>query len=609
VAEREPKSSSIIGQYAAGAANPAGPRGLQQVSQQAHDVAAQSGPESDSLIGQYAVDGGSQVEAARGWYTGANMEGVSNGWETGFMAEAFKQYDEQIQAAQEAQDGSEFYSWFDRDDATGVSMWDDEDKGIERGDVFNAGKKVGNVYKDFDERTANVMMAEFTLDRETKAKIFADPDRDRWLADEVGKVLDEETTRAQTIKDQAAFASDIDDRQSAILEGKSEKGIAAAGFAGGAALGAGAGSIVPGVGTAVGAAVGAGVVGVAGAYAAWKNRDQLSEQIARAEEITARANERYGDLEALSVGVKEWSGVGMRFISPASNLVQGIADDKEGDGDSRFYRIDENGNREVSGWTRAADIGATLADSVAQFSNPLGIAAYMTTMGGTVAGQSAFMAQTGAGWNDRIGDFDDYEGGKEWSAALGSLAIDVTQMGVAGAVVRAGAASRAAFGATEPSRFTRAFEKVRDTLRPWGDDVVETRTLQGRTFGLNAEGRAVESRRGAAFAVNMLAPSEAIRYVNTAWRARSRVALGDTPGHDDFYRAALETAGGNRFGQAVVNGWPRARRRACRRSSSRCPSPPTSRPGRSWSRSCTARPPGWAWGSARWRGRPPTTRC
>jgi len=547
VAEREPKSPSIIGQYAAGASNPAGPRGLQQVSEQAHDVAAGAGPQSGSLIGQYAVEGGSQVEAARSWYTGANMEGVSNGWDTGFMAEAFNQFDEMQAQAKEQEDPELFADWFKRDDATGVVTWDDEERGYERGDVFNAGKKVGNVYKDFDERTANVMMAEFTLDRETKAKIFADPDRDRWLADEVGKVLDQNTEWAKNVGAVVEFEGNVDERQEGILEGKSEAGLVLAGGAGGTAVGAGIGSIVPGVGTLVGSGVGF----LFGAGSAYLNRDQLSEQMARAQEITSLAGKKYGEMEAFSVGLKEWSGVGMKLISPTSNLVQGLADSDRGDGESGFYAVDENGQRTTSKAVRAADVGASLADAVLQFSNPLGVAAYMASTGGHVVGSAGFMASTGAGWNDRIGDFDDYEGGKEWAAAIGNVGIDVVQLGVAGAVVRAGAASRAAFGVSEPTVVGRAAAKAREKLMPWRDPSVRHETIQGMRFGIDDAGTAISRRP----TLELLAPSEAIRYVSTAWRARSRVALGTKPGHDDFYRAALETAGGNRFSAAIVNGW------------------------------------------------------
>lgn len=550
MAERKPESPSIIAQHAAGASNPAGPLGLQQTEAAAHDVAAQSGPQSGSLIGQYAVDQGTTDGTARQWYTGANMEGVTNGWDTGFMSAAFTQYDEQQKLAQEQGDATEFYNWFDRDDATGVATWDDEDKGIARGDVYQNGKKVGNVYSDFDEKTANVMMAEFTLDGKTKSKIFADSNRDQWLATEVGTVLDQNSELAKNVQAAVEFQGNVDERQADILEGKSQDAITAAGVAGGLVTFGGAAALT-GVGAVPGAII-AGAGGVLGGVSAYLNRDQLSEQVARAQEITALAGQKYGEMEAFSAGVKEWSGVGMRLIAPTSNLVQGLADGKRGDGESGFYAIDEDGKRSTSKWMRAADLGATLTDSVLQFSNPIGIAAYMTATGGHIAGQTSFMAQTGAGWNDRIGGFDDYEGSKEWAAAIGNVGIDVVQMGMAGGLVRAGAASRAAFGVEAPGVVGKALSSAREKLMPWRTgEVVERKTIQGMRFGLNEAGVAVTRRP----TLELLAPSEAIRYVNTAWRARSRVALGTKPGHDDFYRAALETAGGNRFSQAIVTGW------------------------------------------------------
>lgn len=542
--------SDFIADAAAAASNPAGPRGLQDLAGQVDRGGKTPAQTNGDFIAQAAVDAGSYTDnTARQWYTGANMEGVSNGWDTGFQATAMKQFDEQQAAAQEAQDSRVFYDWFSRDDATGVVTWDDEKRGLQVGDVYNQGKKVGNVFSDFDEKTANVMMAEFTLDRKTKAKIFADRDRDTWLASEVRGVLDENTTLAKNVESSMEFEENVEDRQEDVSVVKTVLGGAVGGAAtfgtAGAALGAptGLGAVVTGIG---GAIVGA----ATGGASAYLNRDQLTEQVARAQEVTALARKQYGGLEGASTALREYSGVGMRMIAPLSNLNQGLADDVRGDGESRFYAIDEDGNRKVGTARRALDIAATLGDSVLQFSNPIGAAAYLGTTAGHVAGSAAFMAQTGAGWNDRIGGFDDYEGGKEWGAALGNLGIDVVQMGVAGAMVKAGAASRAAFGVTEKTFVGRTMDK----LTPWRDPAVRTESINGMRFQVSREtGEVLGKSRIPDVAV--IAPSEAIRYVNTAWRARSRAALGEKPGYDDFYRAAQEVAGGHRFGQAVVNGW------------------------------------------------------
>ena len=109
--------SDFIADAAAASANPAGPRGLQTLAGQV-DRGGKNPAEQGDFIAQAAVDAGSYTDnTARQWYTGANMEGVSNGWDTGFQAMAMKQFDEQQTAAAEAQDSRVFYDWFKREDA------------------------------------------------------------------------------------------------------------------------------------------------------------------------------------------------------------------------------------------------------------------------------------------------------------------------------------------------------------------------------------------------------------------------------------------------------------------------------------------------------------
>ena len=549
-------SDSIVNKQTS---NPAIPRGLGQVAEQANDVATGEGRFSESLLGSYVTQPEvGYVGAAKSWYAGANMEGVSNSWDTGFQAEAFKQFSEMQDQAMEERDATVFYNWFDRPDATGVSTWDDEKKGIVRGDVFNDGKKVGNIYSDFDARTANVMMAEFTLDGKTKQKIFADPDRDRWLGDEVDKVISANTELMTNSKAQKAFGENVEERQQELIEGSGDELLTGAAAVGGAALTAGTAATVAGSWTGPGALLFGLGGAIVGGGAAYLNKDQLTEQTARALEVSSLANKKYGEFQGFTTGLSEFSGVALRTINPVSNLVQGSFDahaGEVGDGNSEFYAVDDDGKRKANKWVRGADVAGTLADSVLQFSNPVGIGLYMAGTTGHVTGSVATMASTGEKWDDRIAGFHDIEGGKQWAAAIGSVGIDVVQIGFAGAIGRAGAASRAAF-ATEgavPNRLTETIRNAGEKLMPWrNSEVVSRQTINGMRFGLNAEGKAIT----AGTSMTIMAPSEFLRWAPTAWRARNRVALSSgSIGPDDYYRAAVEMAGGNRIGQAIVNGW------------------------------------------------------
>lgn len=536
------------------AKNPAAPTGLQQTATAGTPA---GGSKYDySNLQQLAGDrpsGSEFVDAAQSWYTGANLEDPENGWSTDFMQTAFEQQAQAQQVAMESQDPTKVFDWYKRDDATGVIGWNDPAGNLWVGDVFQDGKKVGNVYDDFGRQGGDLMMLRFTTDGATQARIFEDPDRNRLIHEEVKKFTEESTSQRKSATDRMAFDDAVEARQQKLIDGSGDEWLTAGGFAGGAAVGAGIGTIVPGLGNLVGAAAGALVFGIAGAIGADKNQDLLTEQFARAQEITSLANKKYGDGAAFSTGMKEYSAVAMRLINPVSNIVQGAYDAKAGtvgDGESEFYAYDENAERKRPGWVQVADIGATVLDSALQFGNPLGIGLYMTATGASVLGSVGTMAQTGAGWNDRTASFDTYEGAKENLAAAGNVGIDLLQLGFAGALAKAGTAARSAVATSAaPSLTQRAIAG----LTPWRAAGTEVKTINGMRFTLDAEsGVALKARP----AMTILAPSEAARWVPTAWRARNRAALSSgAAGPDDYYRAALEMAGGNRFGYAVINGW------------------------------------------------------
>lgn len=578
--------------------NPAAPGGLKQTSAATAQDQMQVGennPYAGSKLDRFDQAGGSLVGLDKSWYTGANMEGVTNSWDTEWYGRAMEQYGEQLDAAaQEDPDTGRadpmqfFRGWLERDDATGVALWDDKDKGVKRGDVYDNGKQVGNVLEDMDEHTANVMMGEWLLSREKKNQVYEANDGGKSLKEAVDAVLDEQTLALEGVLSQQDFQGDVDERKEDLGD-KGTAGIVAGGVAGGAATGAGTAAllgttVLPVAGTAFGGAVGAVAGGIAGGVGALLNRDQLNEQLARGIETVSRAQDQYNSGAASSVALREFGGLGLRFLSPVSNLWQGGYDAIEGDpgdGRSEFYAMDsKTGERKAGAWVRGVDIGASVADGIAQFSGRAAIKGYMAATSGHVVGSLGQMATMQGGWSDRDAKFREYQNAKEWGAALGAVGIDAVQIGMGTAMLRMGSGARSIvtgekaaemealhsltyragermFGPAQArvAAAEAAGEKAGFLTRQLGKlhtpGVASHQELGGLKFGFDEAGTAVSARMTA----QVMAPSEALKYVQVRWLARMR-AGSSAPTADDFYRAALEaTNGGNAFMRGIVNGW------------------------------------------------------
>lgn len=574
--------------------NPAGPAGLGQTATRLDQAQAQYESGGGQRL-QPWMPQGSMLETAKSWYAGANSEGTKNGWDTDFYATALGgtlasgqqvqgQYAEwQNKAAQEGR-GSRFFDWLDtrkNPNATGVATWEDQSRGIRFGDVFNGGKKVGNLYDDYDQATADVMVGEFLFSNDEKERMFRDPNRQQVYRTAVEERKVQETDRAKYSKSAEDFDRDVKatedawhgverDAQGNVVSdsmGAGEVGTVLGGVAGGTALGAGIGTMFGGpLGTLIGGVIG----GVAGGVSSFLNQDQLIEVGARAWEVTDRANQMYGtkdgiagNIQTIGIGIQEFSGLAMKFIAPVSNTVQGIYDWKHGDiGDatSEFYAMDpETGQRKRNGWWQALDLTATLGDSALQFSSGYGIWAYMGTMMGNVGGNVVGMT-TGAGFNDMTGQFDEYDGWREWGSAIGSLGIDVVQLGTAGAIAKAGKSVQAAFGkgtvSTTEASWIKPVEKATDKLYGRlgrGEATENAVNINGMRFFLDDAGNAV----GARATIELLAPSEFMRWIPTGWRARTMRDLdGGAVGADDMFRAAMEmTRHGSTFRTSLMTGY------------------------------------------------------
>ena len=562
--------------------NPAAPKGAQQAAKAGQGYSSGDPAYQNSAIGRWISDEqGGYTNNASAWYTGANTEDTSNGWDNGFREEAIKQYDQTLK--EYAENPNAFNDWLNRRDATGVVTWgerrkegDDSDEPM-FGDVFNNGKRVANIYSDFKGPDADLMIADWMLDPKTKAKVFADPDRERWLGDEIESARQEQTDMLTRGKGAREFQTSVDEQQKELREGLGNEALIGGGSLLGGLLGAGVGTLIePGGGTAVGFGIGATLFGGAAAL----NEDQITELASRAIVQSRMADEEFGSFQGFTTGLSGWAGVGMKLISPFSNTVEGIADAKYGrigDQQEDFYAIDENGNRKASTFLQIADVAATVGDSLLQFSNPAGLAAYSVAMTGQIAGEVGTLASTGQTFDLRSGDFHEHEGFKENAAAWANVGIDAVQLGMARGITAAARDTRALFGAPRevetlrtPSMLSEAKASVQARLPRWAGGVREGEeavTLGGSRYVVDkASGEAVYK----GFSLASLAPSELTQRVAVSAKTRikgvrqsPRAAEAELTGQrlkleaDDYYRSAVTLASGNgsRFATALLNGF------------------------------------------------------
>ena len=567
-----------------GARNPAAPAGLRQTQQrQARDQ--QNYSQGRTTLRPWMPQS-SQLETAKQWYTGANNEGKENGWDTTFYRNAFSQYDQFQKRAMDSGKASTFYGWLDPGQnnlATGVQTWGDDptqntDKNASRfGDVWNNGKKVANLYDDYDKATADVMIGEFLFTNDEKDRAWNKPGLDPTgrptLNPEYSEMVEtrrkENTDRALYAKSAESYDENVRARERALREGRGDEAVVGFGALGGIITGAGAGaaigSVVPGIGTAVGAVVGGIIGGVAGGAGAGLNQDQLVEMSARAQEKADIANKDLGSnwLQRSTMQLGEYSRLGTRFLSPFSNIVQGATDAKYGDvGDmtSEFYAVDDQGNRKVGAVGKGADIVATLGDGVLQYASPAGFWATTAAQTGTVIGGISEMT-TGTVFNDRRGQYDNLDGWQEWASAIGSTSIDAVQLGAAGGFAKAARSSRGLITG-EKAASSKAGREATGGYHPDEASWVDKAFTKGQgTTRVDANGaRFVRGESGEVLSIRptmaALAPSEALRWVETGYRARKLARIdGGEMTRDHVLKAAMDLQQMGRFRTAVLMGY------------------------------------------------------
>ena len=529
----------------------------------------------------------SQLETAKSWYAGANSQGTSNGWDTNFYRNAFSQYDQWQQKAMDSKRGSTFYGWLDPNvnkQATGVQTWgaDPNDEGAKArgegrfGDIYNNGQKVGNLYDDHDQATADVLAGEFLFTNDDKARMFSNPDartRQAEYRERVEQVRKENTDRFLYSRSAEDYQANVERTEREYQQGWQNEGTILGSAAASAAAGAGIGATLTawlGPGAALGATAGGIIGGVAGLVGGYLNQDQLTEMAARSAVKADIANQTFSDdwLKRATMQIGEYSQLGQKFISPVSNIVQGVADDKVGDMTSGFYKVDAEGNREISGFIQGADIVASLADGILRFGSPVGIWMDRATLGGVVLGKTGELT-TGTVFNDRRGQFDELETWQEKTSAIASVGIDAVQMGTVGAFAKATQSSRALYTGTkgvnaqsvsgrgilgrtnDTDWLTGKVDDVYGKLRgkELGDRAV---TANGMRFQVDEAGNALNYR----ITTQMLVPSEFLRWIPAGYQARKLARMdGGEMTADHLLQASTSMLGNSRFRDAVLLGY------------------------------------------------------
>lgn len=471
------------------------------------------------------------------WLTGGDNRSSYSSWDSDFTERAWKQ-------AESLKTSDELRNQFDRKDATGIVTRDfttGAGRELKFGDVFDNGTYRGNMYESGDERTADLMMSEWVLDAKTKEQIGKDRDPAARLRKEVARVHEKNNKSFEDALGVMGHQEDTKARQekiTALFGGEGDDVAAAAtGVLGGIAGGASAGALW-GAKTknpyATGIAAIAG--GIAGGASAWLNRDDLTEQMSSAIEVSRKAfeDDKGNAIGDFGTAIQQGAGVLGRSIAPMSNLVRGIADaqgGKVGDGTGAFQ------NEETPGWARPLDIVASVADAGLSFGLSAPRALFMAQMSGhsigklgelTVGGGTQWDAASGSFKNVYRNEEDGITAGRA-AAAWGSAGIDVLQLGMAKGLadkVRSGViapgtegalARHSALGRIDPnSKVGKALTNQGATKfdaavigKEAAAKTVRTETVMGRKFFLDADGKAVASRATAASVV----PSEGLQSV------------------------------------------------------------------------------------------------
>lgn len=503
------------------------PSGLTQQANEAIDAYPTGNQATPSALEQWQNVYDNATDSSKDWLTGANSGDTSNGWDTLFQ-------EKYVAGWTQALDNGTAASYFTdpANKATGVVMWDHADpndpgRTFKFGDIYEDGQFKGNVYDLNDRATADMRMSWF-LGNEAQSRITRAADPGEAAQIEVSKyrrLSEKEFADALSAQE---FSGDVAARTEEVEKGwTDELGVVLAGAAGGVLVAGGALLTATGVGAPEGiAAGGAGLsilagAGIIGGAAAFANQDELTEQYSRMLEIVEQSkNQDFGTQVSTAVG--QAAQLAGSYLSPLKNINHGLAEvvtGGYGDNTSAFYKMDEEGRSVTPAWLKVTDVAATLGDSLLQFGSPIGRATYFTQMGaatGSKVGEQVFGGQVFDYGSGSFVDVDDFSGGR--LSALGSIGIDLVQMGMAKGLVSS--AKNAALQAEGKS----------------------TDVIAGFKYTLDDAGSVISRRP----TLQLLAPSEAIASLGARGYAM-KLKGGATPtvGLDDIYGAAKKLQQGD----------------------------------------------------------------
>lgn len=522
-----------------GARQAANPRSADQMQQPV---------QGRNLIGGGGGAGGAQAD----WWTmrpertslatttGQNLEGTSNAFDTNFWDVAQRQDSEQTTMA----------GRWKRPDATGISVYDSEQEGVEFGDVFVGGEKAGNVYRGYGGMTntdADEIMARLTLPREVWAKAYeSESGKPLTFA---GSLSEEVQARRQQVSEDfakgltaEAFEAGASERVATMESSNAWRSAnVGAGAVGGAIAGGAVGSIIPVIGTAVGAVVG----GALGALGSHLNRDEQLQGYARALEqwelATSDGHTALGYADA-AAGI---AGGVAGYLNVSRNLLHGGYDALKGDiGDG----VSSYQTTETPLWMQGADMAALVLDGVGSFGSSVARRTFTSVMGATVASEQASVvlgaAEGNVAFNPYSGQYEDIGAGGMAQRQL-SVGIDAAQTGAAGLlgrVLRGGRAARAGEEAISRGGYVvKTVDGVEQAVRPGWSALIPSEAA----VGIAARGLARRSvlKSGEEMTRENLAIQTA-RHLENLTTGRKTIATmavnGFGEGAEEFVQAVLD---------------------------------------------------------------------
>src|SRR5690606_11504270 len=395
----------------------------------------------------------------------------------------------------------------------------DPDSPFQLGDIYQDGKKVGNLLdasSGYTSLEAWQILAQLMPGISTKeynasfVGIRKPADLERRVREEAVKY----GVMARNAEAQQKFREDVEQIKGEWDGAATGWAAFGAGFAGGATLGAAGFMGGPVLGTIT--TIGGGLVG---GFGALLNRDTLADQAAQSI-ARVRMAEETGD-GMLAAGARlEAVGQGLTMsISPLQNWVQGLADYNLGDGPDSIGDGIGYYDYEDKGLWEAANMAALFGDSLLQFASPWGRGAYMTSMGFTATGRTGQYTADLLSDDDNVGLWDPararFDGADDFGQTLGAageVGIDFFQLGVGSFM---GRIARGGVGPGSQLINRVATEKLGHTkLGQWMQKVGEQGTYSSLRFAPNPAG----GYRLVGVAPTILIPSETVTALNALLR-------------------------------------------------------------------------------------------